>query len=341
MRKLSVIFLCGMFLFLPLLLAAFDKDKPAATTSLRQSNPEMRANQSQLQTALDNEHIFTGTSASTQTGDHTQGSARAFFAATTPPTRIDGQGFKSTDLGSIWWDSDDLTLNVLTAIASDVWLGIPSLTASTNAFTQDMTVGGTFTASLTGTITMETGSDIVGAADSILSMNAFGVSANGVGTIGTSFDIASTVAVVGTLNSDTMAGASDTTITTSDSIVKYSTLDADGVLMHDAEGAFNNCDIDGGKTKVYTKYLTGTTAAGATTTVAHGITGIDNILSMTSQVFEGAPNSIYRVFSAGDGTGATATYLLSYDGTNFELSSVGANLQSQKYRIKIYYKIFE
>ncbi len=97
---------------------AFDADKPAASTSLRSSNPEILANQSQLQTGVNNEHIFSGTSAGTQTGDHTQGSARVFFQDAAPATRIDGNGFLSTDLGSLWVDSNsspDNQFNVLTA----------------------------------------------------------------------------------------------------------------------------------------------------------------------------------------------------------------------------------
>ncbi len=96
---------------------AFDKDKPAATTSLRNSNPEILANNSQLQTGINNEHIFSGTASGTQTGDHTQGSARCFSQSGAPATRIDGNGFLSTDLGSLWVDTDDNAVYVLTATA--------------------------------------------------------------------------------------------------------------------------------------------------------------------------------------------------------------------------------
>ena len=47
---------------------SFDKTKPAATTTLRQSNPEILANQSALETAMDQDHDFT--TGSTQTGKH-------------------------------------------------------------------------------------------------------------------------------------------------------------------------------------------------------------------------------------------------------------------------------
>lgn len=94
---------------------AWDKDKPAAGTSLRSSNPELLANQSALQTALDAEHDF---GSSTQTGSHTPGSARAFFQDAAPSTQIDGGAFAATDLGSLWFDTNatpDNLYYVLTA----------------------------------------------------------------------------------------------------------------------------------------------------------------------------------------------------------------------------------
>jgi hypothetical protein len=130
--------------------------------------------------------------------------------------------------------------------------------------------------------------------------------------------------------------ASSAAPTTDPMIANKKYVDDGADNMHDSEGGYNNVDVDGVKTKVYTKYLTGTTAAGATTTKEHDITGIDKILSVTSQIYS-TTNSIYRVYSAGDVTGTGASYLLSYDGTNVEFSTVGANLQSQKYRIKIDY----
>ncbi len=57
-------------LWLPLYMGAFDKDKPSASTSLRSSNPEILANWSQIQTALNLDHEFAGTASGTQTGKH-------------------------------------------------------------------------------------------------------------------------------------------------------------------------------------------------------------------------------------------------------------------------------
>lgn len=130
---------------------AFDKDKPAASTSLRSSNPEILANWSQLQTAVNNEHIFSGTASATQTGDHTQGSARVFFQDSSPTTRIDGSGFLSTDLGSLWVDtnsSPDNQFNILTAtvptwtpVSTEV---IATLLAAARVFASTLGVTGDF-----------------------------------------------------------------------------------------------------------------------------------------------------------------------------------------------------
>ncbi len=94
---------------------AWDKDKPAAGTSLRSSIVEMLANNTALQTAFDAEHDFGD---STQTGSHTPGSARAFFQDAAPTAQVDGGAFAATDLGSLWFDtnaSPDNLCYVLTA----------------------------------------------------------------------------------------------------------------------------------------------------------------------------------------------------------------------------------
>ena len=256
--------------------------------------------------------------------------------------------FDSTGSGSGVTHSSFGTSFAITATASSARTLLELSTSDDVEFATIAGTTGAFSGLITanGGVTLGAAVDLIGSATSDITFNTnkFTVAgATGNTVIAGTLDITDNIDPTsyettngGFLNSDTMAGAADTSTASSDSIVKYTTLDADGVLMHDAEGAFNNCDIDGTKTKVYTKYFTGTTAAGVTTTKAHGIAGIDNILSVSSSIFSTA-NSIYRVYSAGDGTGDSATYLLSYDGTNIELSTVGVNLQSQKYRIKIDY----
>lgn len=141
----------------------------------------------------------------------------------------------------------------------------------------------------------------------------------------------------GFLNSDSMAGASDNTVASSDSIVKYTTLDSGGVLMHDAEGAFNNADVDSTKTKVYTKYLTGTLDSDSTTNVSHGVSSaVTKILAVTVMAFDGVNNS-WSVAGFRE-TDVTATsFRSSFDATNVIIGEVGSNLQGEAYRVKVDY----
>lgn len=99
--------------WMPLFMGAWNKDKPSSSTSLRSSNPEILANWSALETSFGNEHEFS--TGGTNSGDHTQGSARSFSQATAPATQIDGGAFASTDLGSLWVDTDDNAFYMLTA----------------------------------------------------------------------------------------------------------------------------------------------------------------------------------------------------------------------------------
>ena len=97
---------------------AFDKDKPAASTSLRNSNPEILANWSAIETAADREHEFSTGGTVADQFHHKKGSARAFFQDAEPGARADGTAFTSEDLGSLWFDSNaspDNQFNVLTA----------------------------------------------------------------------------------------------------------------------------------------------------------------------------------------------------------------------------------
>ncbi len=97
----------------------------------------------------------------------------------------------------------------------------------------------------------------------------------------------------------------------------------------------NYFPVDGVKTKVYTKYLTGTTDADATTNVAHGVTNT-NILhvSVTVQLSGGATYLVYDMQAAAV---AANSFYLYYDASDIILGGVGANCQSQAYRIKIEY----
>lgn len=128
---------------------AWDKDKPAATTSLANSNPEMLENNASLETALNREHEFSTGGTLVDQIHHKKGSARAYFNDTEPATRRDGSAFNSEDLGSLWFDSNsspDNQFNVLTA-TTPTWTPvsneiIATLLASSRTFGVNLTVDG-------------------------------------------------------------------------------------------------------------------------------------------------------------------------------------------------------
>ena len=141
------IFLLSILL-VALCFGAFDKDKPASSTSLRNSNPEILVNWSALEDAIDREHSFSTGGTATAQGEHTQGSAKAFSQASAPATQVDGGAFASTDLGSIWIDTDDNAVYILTATAP-TWTPvsteiISTLLGAARIFTDTLGVTGNF-----------------------------------------------------------------------------------------------------------------------------------------------------------------------------------------------------
>lgn len=107
-------------------------------------------------------------------------------------------------------------------------------------------------------------------------------------------------------------------------------------ILTDAEGQFVYADVNGSPTKVYTKYLTGTLDNDDTTVVAHGITGIDNILSGTIMAFDDVSGE-YRFIEQFTATSAANALAGRFSATNINITNVGANLQGNNYRIKIDY----
>ena len=106
--------------------------------------------------------------------------------------------------------------------------------------------------------------------------------------------------------------------------------------IYDTEGGYQTADVDGTATKVYTKYLTGTTDSDSATNVAHGLT-YGNILSVFV-VIESSDN-IYGVSAYKVEASATAAFAISYNATNIIIADVGSARQGEAYRIKIEYTI--
>lgn len=150
-----LIWLMALCVWSPWAIAVFDKGKPASSTSLRNSNPEILANWSALEDAIDREHSFSTGGTVAEQGEHTQGSARSFFTDTEPTTQVDGGFFESTDLGSLWFDtnsSPDNQFNVLTVAdgaGNDTWTPVSDeiiavLLAANRVFVGTLGVTGNF-----------------------------------------------------------------------------------------------------------------------------------------------------------------------------------------------------
>lgn len=93
-------------------------------------NDQIRANWDALEADINREHQFsTGGTAANQI-IHRQGSARCYWQATAPATRISGDAFTSDDLGSLWIDSDNNKIYLLTA-TTPTWTSVESVSIAT------------------------------------------------------------------------------------------------------------------------------------------------------------------------------------------------------------------
>jgi len=335
MKKNNITFAATIILiaWFPLMLGLWDKDKPAATLSLRSSNPLLLANQSALEDALGQDHEFS--TGGNNSGKHLQVTFDDPLSAA-PATVAASEGVLYTlDVSSKaelhFEDEDENTLQITSG--GDLYSST-GLTVTNNA-------------TFNGGITLGAGDDLIGSAtsDITINMDKFTVAgATGNTVIGGTFDVTGNIDPTtfettngGFLNHDSMTGAADTSAASSDSIVKYATLDAGGVLMHDAEGGLNNCDVDGTKTKVYTKYLTGTLDANANESIAHGVTtGATKILSVTVHVLDDDVSK-YKIGELRKNESSITAYEVFYDDTNIVFLSKGSYIVSNPYRIKIDY----
>lgn len=150
MRIALVLCLCAV------VFAVWDKDKPASSTSLRNSNPEMLANQSALETALAQDHEFS--TGGTNSGNHEvltmeeESSAGASSTNELHVQAIDG-GSGQPEFAITSEDGDEL-----------------QMTKDGDLFSSDgltVTEGATFN----GGITLGAGDDLIGSATSDITFN--------------------------------------------------------------------------------------------------------------------------------------------------------------------------
>lgn len=110
---------------------AWDKTRCEEGILAPDLNNAIRANYEALEAALGKEMNFsTGGTASLQ-GILKQGSARCYWQATAPATRIDSSAFASTDNGSLWGDSDNNKVYILTDYSTATWTSLESVTIAT------------------------------------------------------------------------------------------------------------------------------------------------------------------------------------------------------------------
>jgi len=107
---------------------------------------------------------------------------------------------------------------------------------------------------------------------------------------------------------------------------------------YNSEGGYAWRNINGTKTMVYTKYLTGTLDADAQTDVAHSIDDVDKIWRTTVKVWNSVA-TFYGVYDNRASNLGADQFYLAVSATNVIIGAVGADYQSQKYRIGIEYSI--
>ncbi len=85
-------------------------------------------------------------------------------------------------------------------------------------------------------------------------------------------------------------------------------------------------------TRIFTKYISGTTDSDSSTSVPHSITGVDNILSVTVALFI---DNTYLIADYRLSASALNGFQYWWDGTNVTIDDVESAGQGVKYKIKI------
>lgn len=165
----------------PLFMGAWDKDKPASSTSLRSSNPQILANQSALETALAQDHEFS--TGGTNSGEHKQIKLNAPIA--TPTNAANKMFIYGKDVSSV------IEAHILDESGNELQITSAGDLYSSAGLT--VTNASTFN----GSITLGAGDDLIGSATSDITFNTnkFTVAGATGNTV-----VAGTCAVTGTLD---------------------------------------------------------------------------------------------------------------------------------------------
>jgi len=295
---------------------AFDKTLPIEGALAPTYNNIMRADKTALEAAL-NAYMYFATGG-TQTGQPRQGSARPYFQDSAPATRLDGDHFDSTDLGTPWIDSNadpDNQYNILTAAdgaGNNTWTPI-----STEIIAVLLAANRIFAGTLKSTGDFTVGDDkltVAAATGNTAIAGTLGVT--GISILGD-----------GSKNATSAAPDADAEFANKKYVDDHVGHDGDGYVLR---------DIDGTPTKVYTKYLTGSLDADDTTNVAHGIADVNKILHVSVLCWDDTAN-VYRSYDNEINPDIDESFRLATGSTNVTISVVGSYIQGNAYRIKIDY----
>lgn len=199
------------------------------------------------------------------------------------------------------------------------WAGGDVTWAGIHSFAQDVSIG--------GALYVDASADISGnvAVTGDLTMS-------GSLNVGTDVSVSGDMAVDGTADFSTSGFAGDVTFN--------GAVDGTSAFIN-ATDSYRIIDVQGTNQIVYTKFLTGVMAAGASTSVAHGIADHDKILAVVATFFNSATSryQVAEMFRT-DTAEATVGITVLYDATNILFTNVGTDLDDgNAYRIKIEYMV--
>ncbi len=335
LKKVAVIIL--LLLTIRICFAAFDKDKPASSTSLRNSNPEILANWSALEAVIGQDHEFS--TGGSNTGEHLQIKFNAPIS--TPTNAADKAWLYSKDVNSL------VEVHILDESGNELQItSTGDLYSSTN-----LQVVGTsiFTGAITAnsSITLGDGDDLIGSSTSDITFNTDKFTVAGdtgntlvAGTLDVQGNIDPTTYETtngGFLDEDDMVSDSDDKVTSQQSQKAFVESGAHKGSDGSITTGFRFCNVQGVNTKVFIKYLTGTTDNDSQTGVAHSLTAA-NILHV-SAIIKNTSTSRWDVYDNLATAVGDNGYNLFFNNTNIVLDNVGTNLRLQSYRIKIEYTI--
>lgn len=194
---LALALLC---VWVPIFMGAFDKDKPASSTSLRSSNPEILANWDALETALAQDHEFS--TGGTNSGKHEvltmEEEASAGASSTNEGHLQIIDGGSQPELAFTSEDGDELQFTKDGDLYSSDNLVVDGTSTLTGAVTAN------------GGITLGAGDDLIGSATSDITMNTdkFTVAgATGNTVIAGTLGVTGVTTLSGGLAATTMSGA--------------------------------------------------------------------------------------------------------------------------------------